>query len=50
VRVYKIDEMGLPWIQCQFRRKNGKWEYHYLLIGMESGWVRVKRRKKSSKR
>jgi len=37
VRVCKIDELGMPWIKCQFRRKNGQWEYHYLLIGTESG-------------
>lgn len=46
VRVYKIDNWGMPWIKCQFRRKNGRWEYHYLLIGTESGWTKVKRQKK----
>jgi hypothetical protein len=50
VRVYYVDEMGLPWIQCQFRQRNGKWEYHSLLIGTESGWVKVKPRKRSLRR
>jgi hypothetical protein len=42
-RVYKIDEWGLPWIRCRFRRKNGSWDYHWLAINDES-WVRVTRR------
>src|SRR5262245_51754892 len=50
VRVYKVDEMGLPWIKCQFRQRNGKWEYHFLLIGTESGWTQLRQRKKRSKR
>jgi len=50
VRVNKIDELGMPWIRCQFRRKNGRWEYHGLLIGTESGWVKVRRRKRPAKR
>jgi len=49
VRVCKVDELGLPWIKCQFRRKNGRWEYHYLLISTESGWTRVKPRKHAVK-
>src|SRR5437660_3280918 len=30
LRVYKIDEWGLPWIRCRFRRKDGSWEYNSL--------------------
>jgi hypothetical protein len=43
VRVYEVDEYGLPWIACRFRRRNGTWEYHLLAINDDS-WVRVKRR------
>ena len=43
-RVFWIDEYGLPWIRCRFRRKNGKWEAHWLAINDDS-WVQVKRRK-----
>jgi len=45
LRVYEIDETNLPWIRCQFRRKNGFWEYHYLAIN-HGGIVRVKHRRK----
>ncbi len=44
VRVCQIDDWGLPYIRCQFRRRNGKWEYHWLSINDDS-WVRVQRRK-----
>lgn len=48
VRVFEIDEYGQPWYKCQFRRKNGKWEYHWISVGFgeESSWVLVKPRKK----
>lgn len=39
-RVFRIDEYGLPWIRCRFRRKNGGWEHHWLAINDDS-WVRV---------
>lgn len=42
-RVFQIDENGLPWIRCQFRRKNGGWEHHWLAINDDS-WVVVRRR------
>lgn len=42
-RVFQIDEYGLPWIRCQFRRRNGAWEYHSLAVNDDS-WVRVKAR------
>lgn len=44
VRVYEIDEWSMPWIRCQFRGRNGRWEYHGLLINHD-GWTRVKRRR-----
>lgn len=44
VKVYEIDKDGLPWIKCQFRRKSGGLEYHFLAINDDS-WVRVNRRK-----
>jgi hypothetical protein len=34
---------GLPWIECRFKRKAGRWEYHYLAVNDDS-WVRVKTR------
>ena len=42
-RIYEIDEDGLPWIAAKFRRRNGKWEHHWLAINDDS-WVLVKRR------
>src|SRR5207237_7537709 len=43
VRVFQIDEWGLPWIRCRFRLKDGSWEHHYLAVN-DNSWVRVKRR------
>jgi hypothetical protein len=40
LRVVDIDELGLPWIQCRFRRKDGRWECHFLAIN-HGGLVRV---------
>ncbi|MBN9520545.1 hypothetical protein J0H58_18805 [bacterium] len=42
-RVYEIDEYGLPWIRCRFRRRNSVWEHHFLAVNDDS-WVRVKGR------
>ena len=39
-RVFQIDEYGLPWICCRFRRTNGTWETHWLAINDDS-WVQV---------
>jgi hypothetical protein len=44
VKVYLIDEMGLPWIECRLRHKDGRMEWHGLLIGTETGWTKVKGR------
>ncbi len=41
LRIYMIDEYGLPWVRCRFRRKNGSWEHHWLAVNDDS-WVRVK--------
>jgi hypothetical protein len=46
VTVHEIDYMGLPWIRCQLRGRSGKMEHHFLLIGTETGWAKVKRRRK----
>ena len=43
LRVAWIDEDGHPWIECRFRRKNGKWEYHSLMLN-HGGLVRVRKR------
>jgi hypothetical protein len=45
LRVYKIDEWGLPWVQFRFRRKSGEWEYHSLAIN-HSGLARVRPRRR----
>ena len=37
------DDSKAPWIRCQFRRKDGRIEYHSLMINHD-GWVRVKSR------
>ncbi len=44
LRICQLDEYGLPWFHCRFRRKNGGWEYHSLAVNDDS-WVRVKKRK-----
>src|SRR5436853_7196518 len=40
LRVYAIDEYGLPWVQCRFRRRDGRWEWHALAVN-HGGLVRV---------
>lgn len=42
-RIYKIDDWGLPWINCRFKRKDGRLTHHSLAVNDDS-WVRVKRR------
>jgi len=43
LRVFNVDEFGLPWVRFRFKRKNGTWEHHELAINDDS-WVRVRRR------
>jgi hypothetical protein len=43
LRVYEVDEWGLPWIACRFRQQDGSWAYHFLAFNHD-GWVRVKSR------
>ena len=43
VRVCRIDERGLPWIDCRFREENGGLVYHSLAFNHD-GWVRVRGR------
>ncbi len=45
LRIAEIDEYGIPWIRCRFRRKNGPWESHWLAFD-HSGMVRLKPHKK----
>ena len=49
LRVYEIDEWGLPNIACRFRQPDGMWVHHFLAINHD-GWVRVKRRTGSTAR
>jgi hypothetical protein len=43
VRISKIDETGLPWFECRFRRKNGRLEYHSLIVADDdNNWVKVR--------
>jgi hypothetical protein len=50
VRVAWLEDCGewtAPWIRCQFRRMDGRIEYHSLMINHD-GWVRVKHRPRRS--
>jgi hypothetical protein len=44
LRVFQIDQWKLPWIQCRFRRKDGRWEHHWLAIN-HSGLRKVQSRR-----
>ncbi|HWA96923.1 MAG TPA: hypothetical protein VG713_00455 [Pirellulales bacterium] len=44
MRVFKIDAWKSPWVRCQLRRTDGRFEYHALAINHD-GWVRVRPRK-----
>lgn len=46
LRIHEIDEGGLPWVHCRFRRKNGRWEHHFLALN-HGGLVRVKPRRRA---
>jgi hypothetical protein len=43
LRIYEVDEWGVPWARCRVRGRGG-WEHHYLAI-VEGGWVRVRPRR-----
>ena len=43
VRVFRLDDWGLPWIRCNFRKKDGGWGYHTSAFNHD-GWVRVRPR------
>ena len=43
LRIFRIDDWGLPWIRCRFKCKDGRWEYHSLAVNDDS-WVPVRRR------
>ena len=43
LRIYNIDEWGLPWVAFRFRRKNGRWEYHWLAVNHD-GLAKVQSR------
>jgi hypothetical protein len=40
LRVYEVDEWGVPWVRCRVRTSAGAWEQHLLAI-TQGGWVRV---------
>ena len=46
VRVSDIDDWKMPWVRFQLRSKDGRIEYHSMLINHD-GWVLVKHRKKA---
>lgn len=48
MRICEIDDWGMPWIRCRFRRKNGRWVHHGLGLD-EMGWVLVEQRQSRSK-
>ena len=40
-------QWGLPWYSFRFRMKNGKWEYHSMVVAEDdNNWVLVKPRRK----
>ncbi|HJT77984.1 MAG TPA: hypothetical protein VJ739_12345 [Gemmataceae bacterium] len=41
LRVYEVDEWGVPWVRCRLRLRGGRWEHHHLAL-TEGGWVRVR--------
>jgi hypothetical protein len=41
VRICQIDQWGLPWVRCRFRKNDGSWEHHFVAISDDS-WVRVR--------
>lgn len=42
VRINEIDEDGQPWYCVKFKRKNGKWEWHHLIVSeSDTNWVPV---------
>lgn len=44
LRIGWIDEWKMPWVQCRFRRKDGRWQHHTLAVN-HGGIVRVKFRR-----
>ncbi|HKB05967.1 MAG TPA: hypothetical protein VKD90_27480 [Gemmataceae bacterium] len=45
LRIFQIDEHGLPWVACRFHRRDGSWEHHWLAVNDDS-WVPVRRRRR----
>ena len=44
VRIREIDEYGSPWFRCKFRRRNGAWEIHELVVmETDTNWKCVRR-------
>jgi hypothetical protein len=41
VRVYEIDDWGIPWVQFRLKDKRGRWEYHSMALNDDS-WVAVR--------
>jgi hypothetical protein len=43
VLIDEIDEHGTPWYKVKFKRKNGKYEIHYLSVcSDDNNYVKVK--------
>ena len=46
VVIDKIDKFGAPWYTIKLKRKNGKWERHFLAVyDDDNNWIPVKSRK-----
>ncbi|MEX2121804.1 MAG: hypothetical protein WD847_19635 [Pirellulales bacterium] len=43
LRICEIDEGGCPWIQFRFKKKDARWEHHWLLLNHD-GLVKVRPR------
>ena len=51
VRIFKFDEYGMPWYECRFKRRNGRFEIHWLNVSDdEDNWVLVQTRNTRSDR
>lgn len=45
VRINKVDENGIAWYSCKFKRPDGTWVYHDIdVLPGEDNWVLVKKR------
>jgi hypothetical protein len=45
VRIREIDEYGVPWFTCKFKKRNGAWEWHSMAVmDSDKNWIPVRPR------